>query len=236
MVGRMVAPEIASCRKSPGGGESWRVLHRPDRFLRCGYVSGAVGFGHSIPPSCAKNEIWRQPYRFRFAEQRTVWGRHSSARFHEGQNEQMAKFGPMVEYCSTLPSRFHFSKFSCFFDAGNRLLCVILIRYTKKENKKSRLHKASRIGGSVALASKWCSSNRLWKIKVGFCFIQLPPAEPKAWWSSSILPEYRYCVRLIRLSLNMFEHFDIQLSATVDPLHQYYTNDVPFHQGCRTAQ
>lgn len=137
MVGRMVAPEIASCRKSPGGGESWRVLHRPDRFLRCGYVSGAVGFGHSIPPSCAKNEIWRQPYRFRFAEQRTVWGRHSSARFHEGQNEQMAKFGPMVEYCSTLPSRFHFSKFSCFFDAGNRLLCVILIRYTKKETKRA---------------------------------------------------------------------------------------------------
>ena len=32
-----------------------------------------------------------------------VWGRHSPTRFHEGQIEQMAKFGPMVESCSTLP-------------------------------------------------------------------------------------------------------------------------------------
>lgn len=36
--------------------------------------------------------------------------------------------------------------------------------------------------------------NQLWRIKVGFCFIQLPPTEPKAWWSSSALPVYRYRV------------------------------------------
>ena len=36
--------------------------------------------------------------------------------------------------------------------------------------------------------------NRLWKFKVGFCFLQLPPTEPKAWWSSSALPVYRYRV------------------------------------------
>ena len=36
--------------------------------------------------------------------------------------------------------------------------------------------------------------NRLWKFKVGFCFLQLPPTEPKAWWSSSALPVCRYRV------------------------------------------
>ena len=41
-----------------------------------------------------------------------VWGRHSPTRFHEGQNEQMAKFGPMVESCSTLPSLFVFCVFA----------------------------------------------------------------------------------------------------------------------------
>lgn len=41
--------------------------------------------------------------------------------------------------------------------------------------------------------------NRLWKFKVGFCFIQLPPTEPKAWWSSSELPVYRYRVGWNRL-------------------------------------
>ena len=44
------------------------------------------------------------------------------------------------------------------------------------------------------------------KSKSGFCFLQLPPTEPKAWWSSSVLPVYRYRVRQIRLSQNMFEH------------------------------
>ena len=46
--------------------------------------------------------------------------------------------------------------------------------------------------------------NRLWKFKVGFCFLQLPPTEPKAWWSSSVLPVYRYRVGWHRL---MVEHW-----------------------------
>ena len=41
--------------------------------------------------------------------------------------------------------------------------------------------------------------NRLWKFKVGFCFLQLPPTEPKAWWSSSALPVCRYRVGWNRL-------------------------------------
>ena len=47
--------------------------------------------------------------------------------------------------------------------------------------------------------------NRLWKFKVGFCFIQLPPTEPKAWWSSSALPVYRYRVGWNRLNLFTFQ-------------------------------
>ena len=39
--------------------------------------------------------------------------------------------------------------------------------------------------------------------------------------------------RMNRLSLNMFEHSYIQLYAMVDPLHQYYTDDVMFRQDCR---
>ena len=39
-------------------------------------------------------------------------------RFHEGQNEQVAKFGPMVESCSTLPSLFVF----CVFAKVSKLL------------------------------------------------------------------------------------------------------------------
>ena len=46
--------------------------------------------------------------------------------------------------------------------------------------------------------------NRLWKFKVGFCFLQLPPTEPKAWWSSSALPVCRYRVGWNRL---MAEHW-----------------------------
>ena len=46
--------------------------------------------------------------------------------------------------------------------------------------------------------------NQLWKFKVGFCFLQLPPTEPKAWWSSSALPVYRYRVGWNRL---MVEHW-----------------------------
>ena len=49
--------------------------------------------------------------------------------------------------------------------------------------------------------------NRLWKFKVGFCFVQLPPTEPKAWWSSSALPVHRYRVGWTDLlCLNMVEH------------------------------
>ena len=58
--------------------------------------------------------------------------------------------------------------------------------------------------------------NRLWKFKVGFCFLQLPPAEPKAWWSSSALPMYRYRVGWNRL---MVEHW----YSVVPPLYRYIT-------------
>ena len=58
--------------------------------------------------------------------------------------------------------------------------------------------------------------NRLWKFKVGFCFLQLPPAEPKAWWSSSALPVYRYRVGWNRL---MVEHW----YSVVPPLYRYIT-------------
>ena len=60
-------------------------------------------------------------------------------------------------------------------------------------------------GASLSLQSD-VLCNRLWKIKVGFCFLQLPSTEPKAWWSSLVLPVYRYRVGRIRLSQNMFEH------------------------------
>lgn len=46
--------------------------------------------------------------------------------------------------------------------------------------------------------------NRLWKFKVGFCFLQLLPTEPKAWWSSSALPVCWYRVGWNRL---MVEHW-----------------------------
>ena len=58
--------------------------------------------------------------------------------------------------------------------------------------------------------------NRLWKFKVGFCFLQLPPTEPKAWWSSSALPVYRYRVGWNRL---MVEHWYL----VVPPLYRYIT-------------
>ena len=58
--------------------------------------------------------------------------------------------------------------------------------------------------------------NRLWKFKVGFCFLQLPPTEPKAWWSGSALPVYRYRVGRNRL---MVEHW----YSVVPPLYRYIT-------------
>ena len=58
--------------------------------------------------------------------------------------------------------------------------------------------------------------NRLWKFKVGFCFLQLPPTEPKAWWSSSALPVYRYRVGQNR---PMVEHW----YSVVPPLYRYIT-------------
>ena len=58
--------------------------------------------------------------------------------------------------------------------------------------------------------------NRLWKFKVGFCFLQLLPTEPKAWWSSSALPVYRYRVGWNRL---MAEHWYL----VVPPLYRYIT-------------
>ena len=60
------------------------------------------------------------------------------------------------------------------------------------------------------LAGAWLSlqndvlCNRLWRIKVGFCFIQLPPTEPKAWWSSAALSVYRYRVGQIRLIMSQY--------------------------------
>ena len=52
-----------------------------------------------------------------------VWGRHSPTRFHEGQNEQMAKFGPMVESCSTLPRLFGFWFFAKVSNWHFAVLC-----------------------------------------------------------------------------------------------------------------
>ena len=70
-------------------------------------------------------------------------------------------------------------------------------------------------GASLSLQSD-VLCNRLWKFKVGFCFLQLLPTEPKAWWSSPALPVYRYRVGRNRL---MVEHW----YSVVPPLYRYIT-------------
>lgn len=52
--------------------------------------------------------------------------------------------------------------------------------------------------------------------KSGSAFLLLPPTEPKAWWSSSALPVYRYRVGWNRL---MVEHWYL----VVPPLYRYIT-------------
>ena len=61
--------------------------------------------------------------------------------------------------------------------------------------------------------------------------MQLPPTEPKAWWSSSALPVYRYRVGQTR-------HFSIWSNSLFSclcsgkPLCHYYTDNALCRQGC----
>ena len=117
-----------------------------------------------------------------------VWGRHSPTRFHERQIEQMAKFGPMVESCSTLPSLFVFADFS-----SSRIW-----RWTgfwkNDKIKRADYTKHQKSAGAWLSLQSDVLCNRLWKFKVGFCLVQLLPTEPKAWWISSALPVCQYRV------------------------------------------
>lgn len=104
----------------------------------------------------------------------------------------------MVESCSTLPSLFVFADFS-----SSRIWRWTMFWKNDKTKRADYTKHQKLVGASLSLQSD-VLCNRLWKIKVGFCLIQLPPTEPKAWWSSSALPVYRYRVGWIRL---MVEHW-----------------------------
>ncbi len=75
--------------------------------------------------------------------------------------------------------------------------------------------------------------NRLWKIKVGFCFLQLPPTETKAWWSSSVLPMYRYRVGWFRLMFQSGRTFLFSCYVVEMLLCYYYTNIDSACQCCK---
>ena len=89
---------------------------------------------------------------------------------------------------------------------------VVGCRKTKRADYTEHQKSA---GASLSLQSD-VLCNRLWKFKVGFCFLQLPPTELKAWWSSSALPVYRYRVGRNQL---MVEHW----YSVVPPLYRYIT-------------
>ena len=80
---------------------------------------------------------------------------------------------------------------------------VIQLSDVEKTKRADYTEHQKSAGASLSLQSD-VLCNRLWKFKVGFCFIQLPSTEPKAWWSSSALPVCRYRVGWNRL---MVEHW-----------------------------
>ena len=107
----------------------------------------------------------------------------------------------MVESCSTLPSLFVFADFS----SSRIWRWTVFWKNDKIKRADYTKHQKSAEAWLSLQSDVLC--NRLWKFKVGFCFVQLPPTEPKAWWSSSALPVHRYRVGWTDLlCLNMVEH------------------------------
>ena len=72
--------------------------------------------------------------------------------------------------------------------------------------------------------------------KSGSAFFLLPPTEPKAWWSSSILPVYRYRVGLNQLIKSQYGRtFLFSCLCSGVPLCHYYTDNVLCRQGCKPS-
>lgn len=121
----------------------------------------------------------------------------------------------MVESCSTLPGLFVFADFS-----SSRIWRWIVFWKNDKTKRADYTKHQKSAGASLSLQSD-VLCNRLWKIKVGFCLVQLPPTEPKAWWSNSALPVCRYRVGWFR---PMVEHW----YSVVPPLYKYITHASSF--------
>ena len=194
----------------------------------------------------------------------------------------MAKFGPMVESCSTLPSFFGFSflpkckigTLPCFWfcrftrmsflpenltpafcslwyarancsrgdtsqenishsDGHSILGCRTGWMFFRKTKRADYTEHQESAGAWLSLQNA-VLCNRLWKIKVGFCFLPAPANRTKGVVEQfGIFVAYRCCVGLLRL-LYYGSNIFIQLLCSGVPLCHYYTDNVLCRQGCKT--
>lgn len=144
-----------------------------------------------------------------------------------GAKWAIAKFGPMVESCSMLPSLFVFADFQVHAFGAERCFG----KMTKQKEPITQNIRNRREHGS--------------RFKVMFYVIGSENSKSVSALYSSHQQNQRRggAVRHFRCTdtvsdeptnyVSTWSNIYIQLSATVDLLHQYYTNDVLFRQDCR---
>ena len=141
----------------------------------------------------------------------------------------MAKLGPMVESCSTLPPRY--CSLSDIPFRKSSIGCVADFFITKemdfkKRQQKSRLHRHQKSAGAWLSPQNDVLCNRLWNSKTGSVSMPAPANRTNGGWSCSILPVYRYRVGLSRLLLKYLWTYLFNCRLWIDfPRHHYTKSD-----------